>query len=76
LSENGYFGKNALAALFAGSKSANNDGVTNSTFSFSPNGSIAVSTLGLAGNTGYTLVIEFRKGEGYSVIPDERVRDK
>lgn len=67
LFETGYYGKNALAAIFT-PPAANN--------SWAANGSISVSALGLNANGGYTIVAEFRKGSGFSSIPDARVRDK
>lgn len=71
LFESGYFGKNALAALFPQQTLAVNGSVT-----FTGNGSIAVSTLGLVANGGYTVVLEMRKGSGFSPIPDDRFKDK
>ncbi len=61
----GYWGKNELAGIFKAPASSN---------TFTANGSIALSSVGLTANGGYTVVVEFRKGDGFSPIPDERVQ--
>jgi hypothetical protein len=70
LFDTGYFGKNELATLFV------QPAVDANTANFSPNGSISVTTAGMGANGGYTIVAEFRKGNGFSSIPDSRFRDK
>lgn len=63
LVETGYYGKNALQMLIRTPVGSN---------TFTGNGSIAVTSLGLAANGGYTVVLELHKTKGFSPVPDER----
>lgn len=61
LFDTGQFDKQSLAVF----------PVPPSTNAFTSNGSISTSTLGMTANGGYSVVVQFRKAAGFSLVPNQ-----